>query len=203
MTRWTSRNQTTDARCGRPLPLRAGRAFSLVEMIVVISIIGIITAIALPRFSRGVGSSGAAALHQNLSVLRGAIGFYSAEHQGAYPGAESDGLNAAHTEASFVQQMTQFTDSNGQAQNTRDATYRYGPYLRKGMPPLPVGPYAGATGVKVVTGATVPAFVADDTIGWVYNDISGDIIPNLSAANMTKVNLERMLKRELRNRDGD
>ena len=185
------------------MPQRAGRAFSLVEMIVVIMIIGIITAIALPRFSRGVGSSGAAALHQDLAVLRGAIGFYSAEHRGVFPAAESDGVNSAHSEASFVQQMTQFTDSNGQAQDTSDATYRYGPYLRKGMPALPVGPYAGATGVEVVTGATVPAFVADNTVGWVYNDITGNIIPNLSAANMTKVNAERMLKGELKSRDGD
>ena len=197
MTRRNSRTESTEARCGSRPPSRAGRAFSLVEMIVVISIIGVITAIALPRFSRGVGSSGAAALHQDLAVLRGAIGFYSAEHRGVFPGAASDGVNAAHTEASFVQQMTQFTDANGQVQNTRDATYRYGPYLRKGMPPLPVGPYAGATGVKVVTGATAPAFVADDRIGWVYNDASGSIIPNLTAAEATKLDAEKMLKGEI------
>ncbi len=203
MTRWTSPTETTDARCGSRAPSRVVRAFSLVEMIVVITIIGIITAIALPRFSRGVGSSGAAALHQNLAVLRGALEFYSAEHRGAYPGATSDGVNAAHTEASFVRQVTEFTDSNGQAQNTRDATFRYGPYLRKGMPPLPVGPYAGATGVQVVTGKTALAFVADDTIGWLYNDTTGNIRPNLSAGDAAKVDVERMLKGEIRTRDGD
>ncbi|MCH7872870.1 MAG: prepilin-type N-terminal cleavage/methylation domain-containing protein, partial [Planctomycetes bacterium] len=58
MTRWISPRETTDARRGSRAPSRVVRAFSLVEMIVVITIIGIITAIALPRFSRGVGSSG-------------------------------------------------------------------------------------------------------------------------------------------------
>ena len=172
-------------------------------MIVVISIIGIVTAIAIPRLSRGVGSSGAAALHQNLSVLRGAIEFYAAEHIGVYPGFTGDGVNAGHTEDSFVLQMTQFSDANGVAQQQPDAAHRFGPYLRKGMPPLPVGPYAGASGVLVVTGATVPAFVADARIGWVYNDTSGNIRPNLSSGDAAKVDVERMLKGEIRTRDGE
>lgn len=198
MTRWTPRIETTDARCGSSAPPGAGRAFSLIEMIVVISIIGIITAIAIPRFSRGVAGSGAAALHQNLSVLRGAIEFYAAEHIGVYPGFSGDGVNAAHTEDSFVLQMTQFTDADGVTQQQRDATHRFGPYLRKGMPPLPVGPNAGASGVQVVTGAAALVFVADARIGWLYNDTTGSIIPNLTAADATKLNVEKMLKGEIR-----
>ncbi|HJQ79183.1 MAG TPA: type II secretion system protein [Lacipirellulaceae bacterium] len=70
--------------------LRAG--FSLLELLVVVMIIGIIATIAAPKL---LGTSLEATdngLRHTLSVIRGAIDTYSAEHEGELPGADGQEL---------------------------------------------------------------------------------------------------------------
>lgn len=177
----------TNARLSRP-PLRAPRraatrAFSLFELILAVSIIGILAAIAVPRLSQGSGKSVAAALQQDLAVLSKAIELYWAEHANIYPGyADAGGGRSAHSEAAFLAQLLEFTDANGVARAQRGSGYRFGPYLQQEMPALPVGPKQGLSAVKVVTGSTPPAYDATGMYGWVYNDQSGEIIPNIPDA---------------------
>ncbi len=155
------------------------RAFSLVELIVVVVIIGILAAIAIPRFSRGSEGAGSSGVRGNLSVLRNAIELYYYEH-GVYPGKNTAGGSAAAgTEAALIAQLTKFTDAAGASADGKDSTHIYGPYLRKGIPPCPVPPRAGKTGVTMVTGTTVPAYTAGAAdSGWVYNVDTGDIVVN-------------------------
>ena len=58
-----------------------GGGFSLLELVIVVVIIGVISAIAIPRMTRGASNAGATALRANLAVLRNAIEIYRAEHQ--------------------------------------------------------------------------------------------------------------------------
>jgi prepilin-type N-terminal cleavage/methylation domain-containing protein len=143
------------------------RAFSLVELVIVVVIIGVIAAIAVPRISRGAKGAGESALRGSLASLRNAIDMYSAEHGGTFPGADN-------VEATLIRQLTEKTDVNGVAGGN------FGPYLRRGFPPCPVGPGAGATGVIVA--ATGPVVTATPGMGWVYNSVTGAIIVNTNVA---------------------
>jgi general secretion pathway protein G len=152
--------------------------FSLVELVIVIVIIGIIAAIAIPRVGRGAKTAGESALAQNLAILRNAIELYASEHSGDYPGAKGDGVNAAETPEAFISQLTQYSSGAGVTQATRDATHPYGPYLRKGMPPAPVGVNKGSTDVLIDKVNTPPLVNTAGGEGWVFNPLTGDLIIN-------------------------
>lgn len=133
------------------------RAFSLVELVIVIVIIGIIGAIAIPRMSRGAAGAADSSLTANLSILRNAINLYEAEHGGKFP-----------TIVDFVNQMTTYSDDQGNVNATKTDPYLYGPYLRA-IPPLPVGAKKGSTSVAAADGAGV---------GWIYDVTTGKVKAN-------------------------
>ena len=102
--------------------------FTLIELVVVVVIIAIIAAIAIPKMSRGSAGAADSAVAQDLATMRSALELYQTEHGGAYPSSTSA--------ATFLNQLTQYTDASGSAQATKDTTHIYGPYL-KAVPPLP------------------------------------------------------------------
>jgi len=160
-------------------PHRPG-GFSLVELVTVIVIIGVVAAIAIPRISRGVGGASGSAVQADLAVLRKAIDMYAAEHGGVYPGQKADGLGGeAESEAAFISQLIKYTDYGSQASDTRAYPHIYGPYLARGIPPAPVGAYAGSSSVAVVTSG--PERVTTGNYGWVYNVNNGEIILNTAS----------------------
>ena len=155
-------------------------AFSLVELIVVVVVIGILAAIAIPRLSQGAAQSGSRATQRDLALLQRQIDLYASEHNGVFPSFNGDGSNSAHTEEAFLAQLTTFTDYSGQASDTSSTQYRYGPYLRKGMPKLKIGSKQGCDGVFVVTGSTALTYQGSADAGWLYNDTTGQIVTNTS-----------------------
>jgi general secretion pathway protein G len=136
------------------------RGFTLLEMMLVVVIIALIAAIAIPKFSRGAAGANDSAVAANLAVLRNAVDMFQAEHGNAYPAI-----------ATFTAQLTQFTDASGAASATKDATHIYGPYLRS-IPALPVGAAKGSSGVAAAAGTGV---------GWIFNVTTGAIQTNTTA----------------------
>ena len=145
------------------------RGFSLVELVIVVVIMGIIAAIAIPRLSRGARTAGASALKGDLAALRNAIELYAAEHDGKYP------------DTNIVNQLTQFSNAVGTSFSpTKDVAGGniYGPYLKE-IPPLPVGTKKGTTGIHVASLGTDTPPQGGTSDGWWYNTISQSIRANL------------------------
>lgn len=147
---------------------RHRRGFSLVELVIVVVIMGVIAAVAIPRLSRGARTAGASALKGDLATLRNAIELYAAEHDGNYPGA------------TIANQLTQYSNSTGTVTSaTKTATEVYGPYLKE-IPPMPVGTNKGDTNIDVVS-ATPTGLT---TNGWWYSTATQEIRANLPVADV-------------------
>ena len=63
-------------------------AFTLIELVVVVMILGILAAIAAPRLLGASNQAFDNGARQSLSVVRNAIDKYAAEHAGVLPGAD-------------------------------------------------------------------------------------------------------------------
>lgn len=67
----------------------AGRGFTLIEMLIVVSIIGILITLAQPSFNRAVMAAKEATLKENLFILRDVIDQFYADNT-KYPGSLSE-----------------------------------------------------------------------------------------------------------------
>jgi len=156
--------------------------FSLVELVIVIVILGVIAAIAIPRISSGSKNAGESALRANLQSVRNAIDWYYGDHNNTFPAAVGDGTNLADTPAAFITQLTQYSDAAGGVSVNKDPLYPFGPYVRKGLPNLPVGANAGkgsvAAEITVVNAVTPLTVLPGDGTGWHYNTQTGEFVAN-------------------------
>ncbi len=143
---------------------RQAHGFSLVELVIVVVIVGLLAAIAIPRFSRGAAGASDSALSGDLAVLRNAIEMYAAEHNGTFPLA-----------ATFEEQLTQYSALDGTTSAAKDAAYPYGPYLHA-VPALKVGANAGKNGVKAAP--AIPTTADGTADGWLYIQSTGQIFAN-------------------------
>lgn len=134
---------------------RRSRAFSLIELVIVVVILGVIGAIAIPRMSRGAAGATESGAISDLAIVRSAIELYAAEHTGEFP-----------TLASFSDQLTLYSDIDGNTNATKTSVFMYGPYIRA-IPVQKAGPNRGS--------ATVTGTQATAGAGWWYTALTGDI----------------------------
>jgi general secretion pathway protein G len=127
------------------------KAFTLVEMVVVIVILGILAAIAVPKLINTSGVATDNGLKQSLSIVRDAIDYYASQNAGAYPGADG-------SETTFKNDLK--------------------PYIRGSFPKCPVAPKSDTVRIETTAGTTV---ANDATDGWVYNNQDGTFIVNSTA----------------------
>jgi len=156
-------------RLGKPgsASRKSSTAFTLIEILIVIVILGIMATIVIPQFSNASHQAKENTLKDDLRYLRTQIGVYKALHRDVPPGVTGD----------FVDQMTLYTDEEGNTSATKTAVFKYGPYLSR----IPSNPLSTKDTIKFSTALDLKTEV-DDTTGWIYNATTGQIIANLSGA---------------------
>lgn len=163
----------------------SNKGFTLVELIIVIIILGILAALAIPQFSASTDDAKKATLQGDLAVLRNAVSLYYHQHNSVYPGAvdEADGTTQVKgTDAgdAFVAQLTKYTNAAGKVSDTQDADFHYGPYLVA----IPANPLATTDSVTAKSESTVEVTLDEGTLkasgktGWLASSKTGKIIAN-------------------------
>lgn len=145
------------------------KAFTLVEILIVVIILGILAAIVIPQFTEASNDARTSSLQSDLQTARSQLELYKVQHQDRYPNVAADGTNDAST-ANFVARLTGRTDATG----ALNANGLFGPYLQK----MPSNQFV-ASGVSqnVLFGTTVIA-KGDDTTGWYFNTATGQFVAN-------------------------
>jgi prepilin-type N-terminal cleavage/methylation domain-containing protein len=164
----------------------AAAGFTLIELLIVVIILAIISAIAIPQFSAATSDAQSSAADANLATVRSAIEMYRAQHAGnVNPAVKASsggtgctgtiGSGAANSEQALKDQLMYASNAAGQTCTIADATYRYGPYLRQGIPADPFGQkndvVISTTGAKIVP-------TKDPASGWAYDVKSGEFVLN-------------------------
>jgi general secretion pathway protein G len=133
--------------------MKTVHGFTLVEVLIVVSILGIMAAIVVPHYGSSTAEAQLAALQSNLHVVRKQLELYKIHHHGLWPAAVGE------TSADFTRRMVTKTDANG-APGTE-----FGPYLER----MPTNKYNSRATVRV-GGAAAGA----STDGWRFDPLSGE-----------------------------
>lgn len=155
---------------------RSRSAFTLIEILIVVVILGILATIVIPQFSNASLTARENTLRDEMRYLRTQIAVYRAQHNDYAPGYSAGTGAGAATEANFDAQMTTYTDDRGNANSTGSATYKYGPYLSR----MPKNPINGLSNMTIIAdGASMPA-TPDGTTGFIYKPQTQEIVPNVA-----------------------
>jgi prepilin-type N-terminal cleavage/methylation domain-containing protein len=72
--------------------MKKSKGFTLIELMIVVAIIGILAAIAIPKFADLIRKSNEGACKGNLGALRSAISIYYGEMEGYFPSPTASGV---------------------------------------------------------------------------------------------------------------
>jgi general secretion pathway protein G len=159
----------------RPRSPAERRAFTFIELMVVVVLLGIMAALVVPQFSNAAALARESTLRDELRNLRSQIAVYAAQHRATNPGYPGGNTAAAPTAAAFADQLTSYTDEQGRTAQTPDAVFKFGPYLRL----IPRNPFTNHSTVRIVPAGPFPAAPLN-THAWVYQPSTGKIAPDNS-----------------------
>lgn len=134
----------------------------MLELVIVVMILAIVAAIAIPRMSRGSQAAAEVALENDLATLRRAIELYTVEHDGRPPPV-----------ANIRRALLEYSNRAGTSFSpTKDTKHYFGPYMRT-LPTLPLGIKEGNEAISEADG---------EIIGWIYDPATGEISANTTSS---------------------
>ena len=132
---------------------RCRRGFTLIEVLIVVTIMAILAATIIPQFTTSADEARNSQRDFNVHLLRSQVEVYRLQHTSTYP----DPLSL----------LTQKTDIDG----TVNPTAAFGPYIVGGA--LPLNPITGSNTVAASTTGTEALGG-----GWLYDKATGNIWPD-------------------------
>jgi general secretion pathway protein G len=144
----------------------ASSAFTLVEVLIVVVILGIVAAIAIPEWARANVDAKESSLSTDLQTVRKQIEVYRSQHGGRSPHLNESGQ--ADT-ANFINRLMGRTDALGKV-----GSGSLGPYLTE----WPANPFGPSSAGGVVAFGTASAPPRNGTTGWYYSTSACMLSPN-------------------------
>jgi general secretion pathway protein G len=165
---------TTARRCLWGESSTQGRAFTLVELLIILLILGVLAALVLPGYSTATTTARESNLIDNLRHVRTQLLVYSAQHGGRAPGFPDGDDKLSPSAEVFVEQMTTYSDPIGRTSPTPTDQHHLGPYLRK----IPVNPFNLNTDVRIVPGSASFPSSPVGSEGWFYQPATLTFVAN-------------------------
>lgn len=131
------------------------QGFTLIELVVVIMVLGILAAVAVPKYLSTYAEATDNGLRHTLSVVRDAIELYASENGGNLPPSSS----------------------------AEDFRASLEPYLCSGFPKCPVGPCAGHSIKEInINFGTDDSYSPPPSRAWYFNTTTGHFFVNYDGA---------------------
>ena len=156
--------------------MKKAKAFTLVEILIVVVLLGVLAAIVLPAFGSGAMSAKQSALSQDLRILQRLILIYKCHHLEVTPGYPGGDTTAAPTEAAFFDQALMSSNAAGQTAAVGTPGFVRGPYLMK----IPTNPINNLNTIQMLADGEDFPESADNSHGWIYKAATSEIHPDCS-----------------------
>jgi prepilin-type N-terminal cleavage/methylation domain-containing protein len=144
------------------------RAFTLVEILVVVIILAILGAIVVPAFSTAAMVARASMMADDLRVLRTQLQVFTAQHADSPPGYPNGNTSAAPDEATLILHLTQATTPGCLTANVGTPGFDLGPYFSA----IPPNPLNGKATVQIIGNNGAFPVAGDNSHGWVYQPVT-------------------------------
>ena len=153
------------------------KAFTLVEVLIVVSILGILAAITVPQFQNHIQQAKESAAKDNLRILRNAIEHYTLEHNDTPPGYVNGSFGGNST---IMIQLLLCSDLNGNSNGsiTKSGNYLYGPYIKN----IPENPFTGEVTITSYPDNMDMPTEATGDFAWIYKPSTKDLKINTAGS---------------------
>ncbi len=162
--------------------MKWARAFTLVEILIVVVLLAILAVIVLPSLSRGTTMAKESALASELGMLRRFVLIYATQHLEVAPGYPNGNVAAAPTDAAFRDQAMLSSNASGQTAAVGTPGFKYGPYLSR----IPENPFNKKDTVEMLANGQAFPAAADDSHGWICKPQTGEVRSDSTGGNSVK-----------------
>ncbi|MBI4677842.1 MAG: prepilin-type N-terminal cleavage/methylation domain-containing protein [Elusimicrobia bacterium] len=128
----------------KPRTIRRRGGFTLIELMIVVSIIGVLASIAIPKFAQLLRKSQKGTTKGNLGALRSVLSIYYADNEGLSPSCAYATNSSVLTDSFLPKYTSKIPDSNPST-------------------------YHAATNRVMCHTAITPTGCTHDGYGWIYN----------------------------------